>query len=95
MTKTVTPKKGAQILHTQCNPEQLEFQGFGTRKVVADFSGGRITSDAGSLLLREVEKGTGILRSFAECFVDYRTPELVEHTVQELVAQRVYAIALG
>ena len=57
-------------MHTQCNPEQLEFQGLGTRKVVADFSGGRITSDAGGLLLREVEKGAGILRSFAECFVD-------------------------
>ncbi|MBD3853426.1 MAG: IS1380 family transposase [Acidobacteria bacterium] len=82
-------------MHTQCNPEQLEFQGLGTRKVVADFSGGRITSDAGSLLLREVEEGTGILRSFAACFVDYRVPESVEHSVPELVAQRVYAIALG
>jgi len=95
LKKTVTPKKGAQILHTQCNPEQLEFQGLGTRKVVADFSGGRITSDAGSLFLREVERGTGILRRFAECFVDYRHPLLIEHTVPELVAQRVYAIALG
>ena len=82
-------------MHTQCNPEQLEFQGFGVRKVVADCSGGRITSDAGSLLLREVEEGTGILRSFSECFVDYRIAELIEHSVSELVAQRVYAIALG
>jgi hypothetical protein len=63
--------------------------------VVADFSGGRITSDAGSLFLREVEMGTGILQKFAECFVDYRHPLLVEHSVSELVAQRVYAIALG
>jgi hypothetical protein len=74
-------------LHTQCNPEQLEFQGFGTRKVVADFSGGRITSDAGGLLLREVETGTGILRKFAECFADYRHQLLVEHSVPDLVAQ--------
>ena len=82
-------------MHTQCIPEQLEFQGLGRRKVVADFSGGRITSDAGGLLLREVEKGTGILRSFSECFVDLRAPELVEHSVLELVSQRVYGIALG
>jgi len=82
-------------LHTQCIPEQLEFQGLGARKVVADFSGGRITSDAGGLFLREVEKGTGILRRFAECFVDYRHPLQIEHSVPELIAQRVYAIALG
>ena len=82
-------------MQTQCIPEQLEFQGLGKRNVVADFSGGRITSDAGGLLLREVEKGTGILRGFADCFVDRRTPELVEHSVLELVSQRVYGIALG
>jgi hypothetical protein len=82
-------------LHTQCIPEQLEFQGLGNRKVVTDFGGGRITSDAGGLLLREVERGTGILREFADCFVDRRAPELVEHSVLELVSQRVYGIALG
>ena len=54
-----------------------------------------MTSDAGGLLLREVENGSGILREFAGCFVDYRDPERVEHTVLELVSQRVYAIALG
>ena len=80
---------------TQCIPEQLEFQGLGKRKIVTDFSGGRMTSDAGGLLLREVEKGTGILRAFADCFVDLRAQELVEHSVLELVSQRVYAIALG
>jgi hypothetical protein len=82
-------------LQTQCIPEQLEFQGLGRRNVVTDFSGGRITSDAGGLLLREVEKGTGILRGFADCFVDRRAPELIEHSILELVSQRVYGIALG
>lgn len=59
---------------------------------------GTISSDAGGLLLREVEQRTGILRQFAACFVDHRDPDLVEHTVQELVAQRIYGyriIALG
>ena len=80
---------------TQCISEQLEFQGLGNRRLVTDFSGGRITSDAGGLLLREVEKCTGILRGFADCFVDHRAPELVEHSVLDLVSQRVYGIALG
>jgi hypothetical protein len=47
------------------------------------------------LLLREVEKRTGIIRQFASCFTDYRDPELVEHGVGELVAQRVYGLTLG
>jgi hypothetical protein len=63
--------------------------------VVGRFDGGAITSDAGGLLLREVEKRTGIIARFAACFRDYRKAEQVEHTVKELVAQRVYALALG
>jgi hypothetical protein len=46
-------------------------------------------------LLREVEKRIGIVRQFAGCFRDYRDPDLIEHTVEELVAQRVYGLALG
>ena len=61
----------------------------------ADFSGGAITSDGGGLLLREVEKRTGIVARFAECFRDHRDRERIEHTVRELVAQRVYGLALG
>jgi hypothetical protein len=63
--------------------------------VVARFDGGRITSDGGLLLLREVAEGTGLLRRFADCFTDHRAPELIEHTVEELVAQRVFALACG
>ena len=53
------------------------------------------TQAAGGLLLREVEQRTGIIRQFAACFADYRDPELVEHTVEQLVAQRIYGLALG
>jgi hypothetical protein len=62
---------------------------------VTDFEAGSITSDAGALLLREVDKGTRLLQRFSDCFVDYRNPDLIEHSVRELVGQRVYAIALG
>ena len=80
---------------TECNAREFAFQGLGSRSVTGRFDGGAITSDAGSLLLREVEAKTGILRRFAACFTDHRDPERVEHSVGELVAQRVFALALG
>jgi len=63
--------------------------------VVARFNGGSISSDGGGLLLREVDRRMRILRRFADCFVDHRRPELIEHSVAELVSQRVYGLALG
>jgi hypothetical protein len=80
---------------TQCTTDRLTFQPLGRREVVGAFDGGTITSDAGGLLLREVERRTGIIRQFAACFVDHRDPDLIEHRVEELVGQRVYALALG
>jgi hypothetical protein len=80
---------------TECNQFVLGFHPLKQREVRAQFDGGAITSDGGGLLLREVEKRTGILRQFAACFTDYRNPDLLEHPVQELVAQRVYGLALG
>jgi hypothetical protein len=80
---------------TECNPTYLDFPMLGSRVVLADFDGGDITSDGGALLLRETEQLTGILRQFAACFTDHRNPDLIEHTVEELIAQRVYALALG
>ncbi len=82
-------------MDSQCTPTQLEFHSLGKREVVGKFDGGSITSDAGGLLLRETEMRTGILSRFADCFQDLRDPELIEHTVAELVAQRVYGLALG
>ena len=80
---------------TQCSQESFEFHSLNQREVTARFDGGEITTDAGGLLLREVEKRTGIIARFAACFRDHRRAELVEHGVRELVAQRVYALALG
>lgn len=80
---------------TECNQTSFAFHPLEPREVVAQFNGGKITSDAGGLLLREAERLTGILRQFAACFHDYRNPDLIEHTLEELIAQRVYALALG
>ena len=79
----------------QCNQEFLEFHPLDKREVRGGFDGGAITSDAGGLLLREVEKRTGIIQQFACCFRDHRQAERIEHGVEELVAQRVYGLALG
>lgn len=80
---------------TECNQASFEFHGLNQRKVIAKFDGGNITSDAGILLLREVEKRTGIIAGFAECFTDHRDPEAIEHTVRELLGQRIYGLDLG
>ncbi|XOV86796.1 MAG: IS1380 family transposase [Pseudomonadota bacterium] len=80
---------------TECNPTQLEFHAFGSRDVIGRFDGGCITSDGGGLLLREVDTRLGLLDRLGDCFTDYRRPDKIEHRVHELVAQRVYGLALG
>ena len=80
---------------TECKTKRFEFHALSNREVIAHFDGGDISSDAGGLLLREVEQRTGILKQFAECFTDYRKQEWIEHPVQDLLAQKAYAICLG
>lgn len=80
---------------TQCSQPEIEFQGLEARRVVADFEGGYVTSDAGLLLLREADLKFGILRQAAAAFSDKRDPDLIEHTVEQLLRQRVLAIAAG
>ena len=54
-----------------------------------------MSSDAGGLLLREVESRFQILKRLAKLFSDYRDKDRIEHTVGSLIRQRVYGIALG
>ena len=82
-------------MKTECTPTQLEFQGLGRRTVRAAFDGGHISSDGGVLLLRETDARLGITERLARCFTDHRTADLVEHSVVELVRQRIYGLALG
>jgi len=80
---------------TECKDQPLLFQDLGPRKVVADFSGGTLSSDGGVLLLRQVDEALGLTRQLAGCFGDQRNQIFVEHTVRELVAQDLYAKAQG
>jgi hypothetical protein len=82
-------------METECTAGQLEFHGLGRRAVVGKFDGGKISSDSGGLLLREVEQRTHILKRLAGCFVDHRDPDQIEHTVESLIKQRVMGLALG
>ena len=82
-------------MKTHCNQKTFEFQVENSRKIVAHFNGGNISSDSGGILLQQAERITGIIAQFAGCFTDHRDPDLTEHTVEELIAQRVYALALG
>ena len=80
---------------TECTPAQLQFHALGRRDVIGRFDGGRITSDGGGVLLRETDLRLGLMDRLAGCFSDHRNANSVEHGVRALVAQRVYALALG
>jgi hypothetical protein len=80
-------------MQTECTPELFEFEDVERRAVVARFDGGTITSTAGALLLRQLDRGIGLVRRFSQCFVDRRDPRFVEHRVETLVGQRIFAPA--
>ena len=80
---------------TQCKPLSFVFQGFQRRRVTAAFDGGSITSNAGALLLREVDRFVGLFDRVAACFKDHRDPRLRVHALRTLLAQRITGIALG
>ena len=78
-----------------CSARQLSFQAFEKRSVSACFDGGHITSDAGGLLLREIECGCQFIRRFPQCFLDLRDTRFVEHDLERLLAQRIYGLCFG
>jgi len=80
---------------TECIQSEFEFQAHFSRQVVARFDGGTITTDSGGLLLRETDRRLNLLPRLAECFLDARNPVFVDHSVEQLVSQRVYGLALG
>jgi hypothetical protein len=84
-----------QPMQTECNSQRILFQELGRREVVADFQGGNITSDAGGLLLGDINRGRQVIERFARCFTDFRSHKRIDHKLKELLAQRIYGIALG
>jgi hypothetical protein len=82
-------------MDTDCTSDKIAFQGCGSRSVTGRFDGGTITSDAGALLLRELDERFGIIEKLGECFDDYRDPNQTEHTVEQLLRQRIFGLVLG
>ncbi len=80
---------------TECNQSSFGFEAFGGREIVARFDGGTISSDGGALLLRQADKRLNLLPRLAQCFLDGRNQDLIEHSVLEMLSQRVYGLALG
>jgi hypothetical protein len=82
-------------MQTECSADLFGFAPVEKRSVVAKFDGGRITSDAGALLLGQTDRALRLIERFSRCFRDARNPDLIEHEVKTLVGQRVIGIALG
>jgi hypothetical protein len=80
---------------TECSELRFAFATEGRREIVAEFNGGAISSDGGALLLRETDQKLKLLPRFSQCFLDGRNPDLIEHSVEQMLAQRVYGLALG
>lgn len=80
---------------TECNQSSFGFEECGSRQVEARFDGGTISSDAGALLLRQTDKRLNLLPRLAQCFLDGRSQARVEHSIEEMLSQRIYGLALG
>src|SRR5215210_470290 len=80
---------------TECNQSSFGFEAYGRREIVARFDGGTISSDGGAFLLRQTDRRLNLLPRLAACFLDGRDPNLVEHSIEEMLAQRIYGLALG
>ncbi|MHC5110775.1 MAG: IS1380 family transposase [Planctomycetota bacterium] len=80
---------------TECTRKSLTFSSLSRKRIQADFNGGHLTTDGGGLLLREVNRRTGLIDALADCISDPRDPAKTKHDVKIMLAQRVYGIALG
>jgi hypothetical protein len=80
---------------TECTQSRFSFASHQQREVVGDFNAAAMTSDGGALLLRETDRKLNLLSRFSQCFLDGRDPARIEHSVEEMVSQRVYGLALG
>jgi DDE family transposase len=80
---------------TECNQSNFSFAAWGKREIVARFDGGTISSDGGALLLRQTDQRLNLLPRLAECFLDGRNQEQIEHSILEMLSQRIYGLALG
>jgi hypothetical protein len=94
MGLVITPLQTSRRFNPVAQPLEAP-QNLGGRELVHRFDGGDITSDGGALVLKKLEERTGIVRRFAACFIDFRKSDQIEHPLLDLIAQRVFGLALG
>jgi Transposase DDE domain group 1 len=82
-------------LQTECNQKSFLFARHFSRRVEAEFTAGRVSTDGGALLLRETDRKIGLVGRLAACFRDGRMADRIEHRLEEMLAQRIYGLALG
>ena len=80
---------------TECSQSSFGFEALGSREIVARFDGGTISSDGGAFLLRQTDRRLNLLPRLAACFLDGRNQNQVDHSILEMLSQRVYGLALG
>ena len=80
---------------TDCIPEQFKFKQVKSCPVVVNFNGETVTSDAGLTLITELDRKRKITSRLAQCFKDYRDVNRINHSVENLIAQRIYGLIMG
>lgn len=82
-------------IQTECTSSSYDFGRIGQRKLLADFSGGELTSDGGLLMIQEIDTAYRIRERLSECFTDHREANRVQHDLITLIAQRLYGLVQG
>ena len=83
------------IIAPQTTSNIIKLADVNGKSVRVDFEGGELTSDAGLLLLKGAEQEVGIIESLSDIIVDQRDQRYVQHTIQDMMTQRVGQIAAG
>jgi len=84
-----------KIDNSNATKKQLDFPFLGARTVRAVFDAEHLSSDGGAIFLPQIERGMGLLKSITSCFIDSRDPRYIDHSIEDLVSQRAFQIALG
>jgi Transposase DDE domain group 1 len=80
---------------TRSLPKQFRFEQPKSPPIVVNFQGGQVTSDAGLSLIAEIDRKLQITSQFAQCFQDYRKPNRIDHSIENLIKQRIYGLVMG
>jgi DDE family transposase len=79
----------------ECSQLGFELPGLNGRKIEGNFQGGNVSSDAGLMLLRQVDRRLGLTKALTKRLPDGQDPDKIEHSLESMLRQRIYGLALG